>query len=69
MSGVASKPLKSLGAIKKEFGISLEKVREWVDAGAPITVIRDSHGKPQGYKSEFITLLHWSSGYERERSA
>lgn len=51
--------LKSMTEICKTFGVGQPKVREWVQAGAPIAVEYDGWGSPVRYRCELYRLYLW----------
>lgn len=51
--------LKSLAEICKAFGVGTSRVREWVQAGAPIAVEQDAWGSPVRYRCELYRLYLW----------
>ena len=57
--------LKTMGEICKAFGVGQHKVREWVEAGAPILVERDSLDTPIRYRSELARLYVWLENQEK----
>ena len=57
--------LKSMAEICKAFGVGQPKVREWVEAGAPIAVEKDGRGNPVRYRSELNRLYLWLEGQKK----
>ena len=51
--------LNSMAAICKTFVVGQTKVREWVEAGAPIAVEHDAGGAPVRYRCEVMRLYLW----------
>lgn len=56
--------LKSMNEICKAFGVGQPKVREWVEAGAPIAVECNNSGTPVRYRSELNRLYLWLEGWK-----
>lgn len=57
--------LKSMAEICKSFGVGTQRVREWVEAGAPIAVEEDGRGNPVRYRCEVMRLYCWLEGQKK----
>lgn len=58
--------LTSMTKICKRFGVGQSKVREWVQAGAPIAVTCDDRGNPLRYMCEVMRLYAWLENNTRK---
>ena len=56
-------PLNSMTEIRKHLNVGEVRVKEWVDAGAPIAVEGD--GANARYSSELAALLTWRAEYSK----
>ena len=56
-------PLNSMAEIRKHLSVGEVRVKEWVDAGAPIAVEGD--GANARYSSELAALLMWRAEYSK----
>ena len=59
--GVVYEPkiLRSLAEICEAFGVGQERVRTWVQQGAPIDVEADDRGIIIRYRTEMVRLYLW----------
>lgn len=59
--GVVYEPkiLRSLAEICEAFGVGQERVRSWVQQGAPIAVEIDEKGTKSRYRAEKMRLYMW----------
>lgn len=58
--------LKNMSEICRAFGVGQQKVREWVQAGAPIAVECDNLNTPTRYRSELYRLYLWLERQEKK---
>ena len=56
-------PLNSMADIRKHLSVGESRVKEWVDAGAPIAVDEDNANAR--YSSELAALLTWRAEYSK----
>lgn len=51
--------LKSLAEICDTFGVGPERVRTWVQEGAPVAIEEDDRGNRVRYRAEMVRLYLW----------